>query len=536
MKRSPLVVSLQHGGSNDRDVVSVERQLHIPVSSNSNNSNKTNRWKHVWMYLMVLAVTGCLWIVSITLYTILKIYPEIGMVVQSQCKNRYRDWDGKFWKLQVGKNFVAARPRPRYSYVKENVGTLSHDRRRSLRGISDITMYSTPSSAAVAATAVTNHNSENVRPLILWGTHHKAGTFVAQKIFSLICAQMQWCCSFHVTRESIYAMKDALIADSVQVLGHTQWIWHPRELGVPYKFIHFYRHPLKKIISGYRYHRDGAEVWTTKQKQYGDICLGSLPLFSTNRRTNFSTAILASRNSNNSRGGKGNIIVNGLSSHSTPSQYRNSIARSTVVDYCRSIHLCETCCRREHEAQTNMLFTNASHVPSIGKPRSYVVREEAEYAFLCHNLGQLVGTSSLVAALVSRTVGEGLAVEAALEYYENLRMARVYNATINDPNTLHVDVDELADNYSAIMKRILHHMQLSSDTSMPPAMHDQMLEDLEFYNLETSWIYRLGMNNLNHIGYKRTNYQNALMTWLKSNKEVMALYAPILELMPMFNT
>jgi hypothetical protein len=27
----------------------------------------------------------------------------------------------------------------------------------------------------------------------------------------------------------------------------------PEELGVPYIFFHFYRHPLKKIISGYRY-------------------------------------------------------------------------------------------------------------------------------------------------------------------------------------------------------------------------------------------------------------------------------------------
>ena len=506
-------------------------------------NNKTTRWKHVWIYMVLLAVTGCLWIVSMTLYAILKIYPEIGMVVQSQCKNRYRDWDGKFWKVQVGKNFVAARPRPRYSYVKENVGTLSHDRRRSLRGISDITMY--PTSSAAGST----HGSETVRPpLILWGTHHKAGTFVAQKIFSLICAQMQWCCSFHVTRESIYAMKDALVADSVNVLGHTQWIWHPRELGVPYKFIHFYRHPFKKIISGYRYHRDGAEVWTTKQKRYGDICSGSLPLFATNRKTRLSTVPLASRNhsgnSNSSGSVIGNTIIGGgwQSSHlsqSNRSQFRTSIARSTVVDYCRSIPLCETCCRREHEAQTDMLFTNASsssHVPSMGKPRSYVVRDEAEYTFLCHNLGQLVGTSTLVAALVSRTVREGLAVEAALEYYENLRMARVYNATVNDPNTLHVDVDELADDYSATMKRILHHMQLSSDTSMSRAMHDQMLEDLEFYNLETSWIYRLGMNNLNHIGYKRTNYQNALMTWLNTNKEVMALYAPILEMMPKFNT
>lgn len=32
-----------------------------------------------------------------------------------------------------------------------------------------------------------------------------------------------------------------------------QWIWHPNELGVPYKFVHFYRHPFKKIVSGFRW-------------------------------------------------------------------------------------------------------------------------------------------------------------------------------------------------------------------------------------------------------------------------------------------
>lgn len=35
-------------------------------------------------------------------------------------------------------------------------------------------------------------------------------------------------------------------------LSPIQWVWHPSELNVPYKFLHFYRHPFKKIVSGYR--------------------------------------------------------------------------------------------------------------------------------------------------------------------------------------------------------------------------------------------------------------------------------------------
>ena len=51
-----------------------------------------------------------------------------------------------------------------------------------------------------------------------------------------------------------------------------QWVWHPKELGVPYKFVHFYRHPFKKIVSGFRYHLEGAEAWTKKVYQYNNTC------------------------------------------------------------------------------------------------------------------------------------------------------------------------------------------------------------------------------------------------------------------------
>jgi hypothetical protein len=36
--------------------------------------------------------------------------------------------------------------------------------------------------------------------VILWGTHHKTGTYLAQKVFALICSRQRWCCVFQPTR------------------------------------------------------------------------------------------------------------------------------------------------------------------------------------------------------------------------------------------------------------------------------------------------------------------------------------------------
>ena len=57
---------------------------------------------------------------------------------------------------------------------------------------------------------------------------------------------------YHVTRDSVHSIRQSLQSEPVHLLGHTQWVWLPEELGVPYKFIHLFRHPYKKIISGFR--------------------------------------------------------------------------------------------------------------------------------------------------------------------------------------------------------------------------------------------------------------------------------------------
>jgi hypothetical protein len=64
--------------------------------------------------------------------------------------------------------------------------------------------------------------AERTRPVVLWGSHHKTGTYLAQKMFSVICAKMQWCCLFLVTRDSINSVKDWMTLENTDVVGHSQ--------------------------------------------------------------------------------------------------------------------------------------------------------------------------------------------------------------------------------------------------------------------------------------------------------------------------
>ncbi len=68
------------------------------------------------------------------------------------------------------------------------------------------------------------------RPVILWGSHHKTGTYLAQKIFSLLCARMHWCCLFHVTRwVSLSHLHTQNIHTYTHSLSHSL-SFHPRPL------------------------------------------------------------------------------------------------------------------------------------------------------------------------------------------------------------------------------------------------------------------------------------------------------------------
>ena len=45
-----------------------------------------------------------------------------------------------------------------------------------------------------------NNGKNGKRPVIFWGTHHKTGTYLAQKMFALLCSRQSWCCVFQPTR------------------------------------------------------------------------------------------------------------------------------------------------------------------------------------------------------------------------------------------------------------------------------------------------------------------------------------------------
>lgn len=409
------------------------------------------------------------------------LYPEIKMSIYSQCKSKHAvdSWDGTFLRMRVWRNnnmIQRQKEHPNFRVV-QNVDGI--DRRRRYLG-----------------TKQPMNNLVDQR-LILWGSHHKTGTFLAQKIFSVVCAKMQWCCVFHLTRDSIYSIQSSLDHDVVHILGHTQWIWYPEEFGIPYKFIHFYRNPFKKIISGYRYHRDGAEMWTARPQTFHKLCNEEL------LRLNEDAMV----------------------------------SRDVVVEHCTHLHLCESCCRREHEydiihSKSGHRFDDiynrtidSHHSSTMTK---YAVRSHKVYEFMCKYLGQV--NTTLMDGLMRMNAEDGILAEASLDYYENYRMARIYNHTALDQHSINIDLDYYMKNYETTTRYILNHLQLPITSKQ----FNDMVYDINFYDLDNSPTYRWFMSNpiTNHIDTAQsTTHQVDYLSILTSNKDFMHLYQPIIDLM-----
>lgn len=295
-----------------------------------------------------------------------------------------------------------------------------------------------------------------------------------------------------------------------------------------YRFVHFYRDPLKKVLSGYRYHREGVESWTQNNHAHHRACqfipsqaqqlqdqlppgqsLAVLSSSSSSAATTHSTTDSVMSSSVNLRssvtsstdgstssviGSTSDSTITSITSSSTtgtsistssntPQGVRRmrklSLSRRQVVDFCQSVHLCETCCRIEHEyvaatdrydhdhasdreggsgdaaAASVTAITSATATDSIHTTRSssshdisitqtpsvteYAQRDDDrsdEYHFLCQHLGLTLGdTRSLSDVLTSLPEESGLLTEASVEYYETLRMARIVNHTWTDPHS-----------------------------------------------------------------------------------------------------
>jgi hypothetical protein len=272
-----------------------------------------------------------------------------------------------------------------------------------------------------------------------------------------------------------------LATEDVHVLGHSQWIWYPEELGVPYKFVHFYRRPSKKIVSGVSYHASGVEGWTKTPQSYSRICE------------------VVERN------------ASATAAHAV-------VRREELFDICKHTHLCEPCCRREHEAaeiptasfkpevsidpsyplSSSSSSSSSSRVsishPSTQRPREYRMRSTREYEFLCKYLRDVKTT--LQTQLMNAPDDMRLGAEAAVDYFEVLRMAKIYNHTYYDPDSININLDDLTANFGDVVRRILDHL----DLGLSKERIDSLANDLSFFDLQNSPMYRWSMGTVyNHL-------------------------------------
>lgn len=405
------------------------------------------------------------WIFCTTLYLTNNIYPETTMVINSQCKRPLQGWDGKVFNIQLWWNSI--KQRPSYFNLHNELDFFNYDSENIL-----INQYNNISEEYSFTTHLRNNAKAMVatkpphQPLIIWGSHHKTGTFLAKKMFSKICSIMKWCCLFHITRDSIHALQYSLQNEPVHILAHNQWIWHPeQDLNLTnYYFIHFYRHPYKKIISSYKYHLAGSEYWTTKKLQYAHLC-------------NQTTALI--------RPTTAAITAVEL------------IPRERVFDFCRHVHLCENCCRKEHE-WSQLTSTELHRFIPIHEVK-YGLRRPEEYQSLCQSLGQVSWNESLQSYLQQHSVLEGLVVEAGLNYYESLRMMRLVNWSSSSSSSssaggkmIHIDLDELSSNFSSQTWKLLEFLE-----EMIPSYKQRVTihTALQFYDLQSSPVYRWSMTS-----------------------------------------
>ncbi len=453
------------------------------------NRRKDTLKNNLFFLLILIAI---LWLLMAFFAVCQDLFPETDMVINSQCHNPIQSWDGKLFEIPIWYSSFTNRPKH---------FNLHYERRNPPQPTYDITEIPPAFDNAVPIK----------RPVIIWATHHKTGTFLAKKIFSKVCARMQWCCIFHVTRDSVHLVNNALHVEPVNALGHNQWIWHPHDLNITnYRFIHFYRHPFRKVISGFNYHYDGTEVWTQKPLKYGHIC------------NNVDKLIASAKDIH----GDGCELTTSDKSKACTLHVDSNI----LYDYCESTYLCETCCRKEHELDSP---TNKNTLDINMK--TFVLRgNRKEYKYMCDHLGSINNETSLQTTFHTVPPEKGILIEAALDFYENLRMAKLVNQTVNDPHAINVDLDFLTSEYDTATMHILMHLK----EFIPKDMINSLHYDLKFYDLNNSPLYRWSMSNplVNHVTQSKTNEGHGmsskdLMQLLVANSAVMELYSEIFDLM-----
>ena len=488
---------------------------------------------------------------------ILKYNPETELLLYGKCKNNGRSWNGKFFGYQIFDNaFLKRRKTKPNSYKNYNVYRAEiGDRRLDYQEEINNRMNNN------------GKNYRNNREIIMVGTHHKSGTAIATKLMSSICIKMNWCCIMHVTRDTYPSLIETIDEENtLKMIGHSQWIWHPQEFGITnYKFIHFYRDPFEKIISGYFYHRQGSEEWTKKKLLYHKSCellsgmgeknpkLDFLP-----KKPKYYTALDGSIKVDHREDGRRRTITSSSSTsfksksrnrnlmHWNPDDERNlskmrSLNRSQVMEFCNAIHLCPACCRREHERSSVLLkelwdpqlHSRLYHM-DLDHNRTYLRRSKGEYTYLCSQLRTIKG--SLYETLLNVDEKKGLRIEAAIQYYENLRMARIVNSLSDDVNTISIDVSDLQSDYKKTVKKILTYSISPQETHVKNTSLNSLSESLNRFDANSGTLSRMAYKTLSymtpgHISSAPSDDRNRLLKQLKQDKIIAAFYKPIYDLL-----
>jgi hypothetical protein len=135
-------------------------------------------------------------------------------------------------------------------------------------------------------------------------------------------------------------------------------------------------------------------------------------------------------------------------------------------------------------------------------------------------------------SLLEAPLTQGLRIEAAIDFYESLRMAQILHHTRHDPHTLNIDLDDFMANYSGTVKLIVETLELKKHLSSHTLK--VLSDDLHFYDINNSPIYRLSMTNpfFNHVDPHEEEEEGIdLNKILEEDEEIQALYQPILKLM-----
>jgi hypothetical protein len=135
-------------------------------------------------------------------------------------------------------------------------------------------------------------------------------------------------------------------------------------------------------------------------------------------------------------------------------------------------------------------------------------------------------------SLLSAPLQDGLRIEAAIDFYESLRMAQIVHHTRHDPHTLNIDLDDFMAHYEVTLQLILKTLEI--DKSLSPHTFKVLVNDLQFYDLNNSPLYRWSMSNplFNHVDPHHEEEEGIdLKKMLEEDEEIRGLYQPILKMM-----